>query len=145
MTAAPAVPSTATPAVALAQELLLRTGCARPGLPWVRESAAGSAVDLAVLERGAHLLDLSEEAVARIALSLATGRPVDLRAAFGHLTRDHAEAVMIAVAVAGGHDRVESRVVVVDGERRVESVPPLGVWPDRGARSGDEGLARAAA
>ena len=139
MSAVLAAPSAPAPAVALAQELLLRTGCARAGLPWVCESAAGPAVDLAHLERGAHLLDLSEEAVARIALSIATGRPVDLRSAFGHLTRDHAEAVMIAVASAGGHDRVESRIVVVDGERRVDSVPPLAAWPERGVRR--DGLA----
>ncbi|QHC59565.1 hypothetical protein [Rathayibacter sp. VKM Ac-2760] len=131
MSAVLSVPSAPAPAVSLARELLRRTGCARSGLPWVVPADGGCAVDLALLERGAHLLDPSEEAVARIALSLATGRPVDLRSAFGHLTRDHAEAVMTAVAGAGGHDRVESRIAVVDGERRVESVPPLAVWPDR--------------
>ncbi|NRG40073.1 hypothetical protein HRK28_03975 [Rathayibacter sp. VKM Ac-2835] len=136
MTAVLAVASAAAPSVALAQELLRRTGCARPGLPWVVGTDAGPVVDLVLLRCGVHLLDLSEEAVARIALSIATGRPVDLRSAFAHLTRDHAEAVMIAVASAGGHDRVESRIVLVDGERRVESVPPLGVWPDRGGRAG---------
>ncbi|WKK71901.1 hypothetical protein Q0F99_01760 [Rathayibacter oskolensis] len=121
-------PAVAGPALGVAEELLARAGCLRPGYPWVRGAAGSPVVDLALLETHAGLLDLSEEAVVRIALSLATGRPVDLRSALGYLTRDHAELVMTAVACAGGHDRAASRIRVVDGERHVEIAPPLAAW-----------------
>ncbi|WP_139344529.1 hypothetical protein [Rathayibacter sp. VKM Ac-2630] len=116
--------------VRLAEELLARAGCAGSARPWVLRSRSGEhpAIDFDALERHVHRLDLSEEAVARVALSLATGRPVDLRAALGYLTRDHAALVMIAVACAGGHDRAGSRIRVIDDERRVETAPPLGSW-----------------
>jgi len=116
------------PVVVVAEELLLRSGCLRPEHPWVL-TGPGPSVDFSLLEKHAHLLDLSEEGVARVALSLASGRPVDLRSALGWLSRDHAELVMTAVACAGGHDRPESRIRLVDGERRVESVAPLALWP----------------
>ena len=120
----------AGPSVRLAEELLARAGCAGSAQPWVLRAGAGEhpSIDFGALERHVHRLDLSEEAVARIALSLATGRPVDLRAALGYLTRDHAALVMTAVACAGGHDRTGSRILVVDDERRVETVPPLSSW-----------------
>lgn len=120
----------AGPAVRIAEELLLRAGCLRRDLPWVMGPAtgAGPMVDFTLLAEHAGRLDLSEEGVVRVALSLATGRPVDLRSALSWLSRDHAELVMTAVACASGHDRDGSRIRVVDGERRVESVPPLGAW-----------------
>ncbi|KQQ05054.1 MULTISPECIES: hypothetical protein [unclassified Rathayibacter] len=120
----------AGPSVGTAEELLSRAGCLRPEHPWVLGTRADGQpmVDFGVLDREAGVLDLSEEAVARIALSLATGRPVDLRSALGYLTRDHAELVMTAVACAGGHDRAGSRIRLVGGERRVENAPPLGAW-----------------
>lgn len=118
------------PSVRIAEELLRRAGCLGSEHPRIPDSAGTPLVDLDLLAESAHLLDLSEEGVVRVAVSLATGRPVDLRSALGFLSRDHAELVMIAVAAAGGHDRVESRIGLVDGQRRVESVPPLGVWPD---------------
>ncbi|NRD08316.1 hypothetical protein [Rathayibacter agropyri] len=118
----------AGPAVHAAEQLLARSGCLRSEHPWVTSGAAE--VDFLALAEHAGVLDLSEEAVARVALSLATGRPVDLRFAFGHLTRDHAELVMIAVAAAAGHDRLSSRIHVVGDERRLETVPPLAVWPE---------------
>ncbi|MWV50679.1 hypothetical protein GRS96_15510 [Rathayibacter sp. VKM Ac-2803] len=118
----------AGPSVELAEELLGRAGCLRPEHPWVLTAGDAPVVDFALLERHACLLDLSEEAVVRIALSLATGRPVDLRSALGYLTRDHAELVMTAVACAGGHDRAAGRIRVVDGQRLVEIAPPLGSW-----------------
>lgn len=112
----------------VAEQLLARSGCLRPEYPWATNVDAE--VDFSALAEHAGVLDLSEEAVARVALSLATGRPVDLRLAFGHLTRDHAELVMIAVAAAAGHDRVSSRIHVVGDDRRLETVPPLAVWPE---------------
>lgn len=117
---------TLAPVPEVAQELLARAGCLRPEHPWT--TGASPAIDFGLLEQHAHLLDLSEEGVARVALSLATGRPVDLRSALGWLSRDHAELVMTAVACAAGHDRPESRIRLVEGERRVESVPPLAHW-----------------
>ena len=118
----------AGPAAPLAEKLLLLAGCLRPEHPWTTGAGEHPTVDFALLEEHAHLLDLSEEGVARVALSIATGRPVDLRSALGWLSRDHAELVMTAVAAAGGHDRPESRIGLVSGERRVESVPPLARW-----------------
>ncbi|PPG52308.1 MULTISPECIES: hypothetical protein [unclassified Rathayibacter] len=125
------IPVLGGPGLEAAEQLLARAGCLRPEHPWMvgEDTAAAPRIDFAVLADRACLLDLSEEAVARIAVSLATGRPVDLRSAFGHLTRDHAQLVMIALAVAGGHDRVGSRIRVVGDERRVETAPPLAVWP----------------
>ncbi|KZX20944.1 hypothetical protein [Rathayibacter tanaceti] len=113
----------------VAEQLLAQAGCLRVESPWVSGPESALSVDFAVLAEHAGALDLSEEAVARIAHSLATGRPVDLRSAFGHLTRDHAQLVMTAVAVAGGHDREGCRVRVDGGDRCVESVPPLAAWP----------------
>ncbi|KQQ10439.1 hypothetical protein [Rathayibacter sp. Leaf296] len=120
----------AGPAVRLAEELLARAGCADSARPWVLRTRSGGhrSIDFAALERHVHELDLSEEAVARVALSLATGLPIDLRAALGYLTRDHAELVMTVVACVGGHDRTASRVRVSADRRSVETVPPLGSW-----------------
>ncbi|PPF19828.1 MULTISPECIES: hypothetical protein [unclassified Rathayibacter] len=125
------IPVLAGPGLEAAEQLLVRAGCLRPEHSWAAGAATEAAprIDFAVLAEQACLLDLSEEAVARIAVSLATGRPVDLRSAFGHLTRDHARLVMTAVAAAAGHDRVSSRIRVVGDERRVETAPPLAVWP----------------
>ncbi|AND17146.1 hypothetical protein C5C18_03135 [Rathayibacter tritici] len=124
-------PVLAGPGLRAAEQLLVRAGCLRPEHPWTSGPATAAAprIDFAVLAEQACLLDLSEEAVARIAVSLATGRAVDLRSAFGHLTRDHAALVMTAVAVACGHDQVSSRIRVVGEERRVETVLPLADWP----------------
>lgn len=116
-----------SPAMRAAEELIARAGWERR---WRRdpEGPGSSSLDLAALERDANTLDLSEESVVRIAISMATGHPVDLRSAFGHLTRDHAELVMIAVACAGGHDREEYRIIVAGQQRRVATVAPLGQW-----------------
>ncbi|MBF4461788.1 MULTISPECIES: hypothetical protein [unclassified Rathayibacter] len=122
-------PVLASPVVRVAEELLRRAGCLRREHPWSPD-ASRATVDFALLAEQAGVLDLSEEAVARIALSLATGRPVDLRRAAGFLTRGHAELVMVAIAIAAGHDRATSRIRVVGEERRVEVAPPLAVWPD---------------
>lgn len=117
----------ALPAVHAAEELLARAG-------WDRHWRKGPTeptsipIDFLAAERDAVRFDLSEESVIRIAISMATGNPVDLRSAFGHLTRDHAALVMTAIACASGHDGEEYRVTTIDDVRRVETVPPLGKW-----------------
>lgn len=123
--------------LAVAEELLARAGCAQKWRPWVmtRGRHSATSIDFETLEHNAHTLDLSEEGVARIAVSLATSRRIDLHSALMFLTRDHTELVMTAVVYAAGHHQAGSRITVRGTRRQVEDVPPLAAWtnPDRSA------------
>lgn len=116
--------------VRASRELLARAGLAHSSRPWVISARDGShSIDYDVLTAHAHDLDLSEECIARIAASLATGVEVNLHCAIGYLTRDHAALVMTAIACASGHDRPETRITsTIEGRRHLEDAPALDSW-----------------
>jgi len=111
-------------------ELLIRTQRVYENAPWVEYTSADRAyIDTSKLTEHMGAWSGGEQRVARIALSLMSGSPVDLREELAGLDREYLSLVLAAVAHAGGSHEQSEPTFEEGGYRGNTSLPALYEWP----------------
>ena len=118
-------------ALVAATELLIRTGFAGEGRPWVRYDEIARRPWIAFDEIPALIGGMSggQRRLLRIAASLGGNLPIVLGDEVAGLDRLWTELVSIAIIHAAGFTETASDVVIEDGKPTIISVPPLAQWP----------------
>lgn len=118
--------------LAAAVELLIHSGLAYSGAPWLRTDHGWdtSAVDFDRLGYEIGALSGGEQRLARIASSLGRGVPIDLREDIAGLDLAHARWVMTAVAHAAGFTEPGKTIDLIDGKPTLVPYPALATWED---------------
>lgn len=128
-------------------ELLIRTGFADAGFPWIRTTAAGQSasdparwwVDAEAINAGtAGVYSGGEQRVLRIAAALLDGEAVSLYEDVPGLDRQHLALVLAAIAhVGGSHEHSgppqpdpEGRFVINGVRHGFSRLPSLYSWPE---------------
>ena len=114
-----------------AVELLIRSGkVVYSGAPWLEEGDDRAIVDVDRLSSGVGALSSGERALVAIAVSLLSHDPVDLREAIASLDRGNLDAVLAAIAHAGGSHQHSEIVQSADrGTAEVVTLSSLHPWP----------------
>lgn len=115
-----------------AVELLIRSGLAYEGAPWVKTDNAWktSAIDFDRLGYEVGVLSGGEQRIVRIASSLGQGVPVDLREDVAGLDLAHTRLVLAAIAHAAGLGEPGTTIQTVDGVPTIVHYDALATWPD---------------
>jgi hypothetical protein len=85
-----------------AVELLIRTGLAGAGRPWVDTTSDVARVDPDALDRHTGVLSGGQRRIAAVALSLMEGTCVDLGDVMTGVDAVHRYLILVALAYAGG-------------------------------------------
>ena len=112
-------------------ELLIRTGRVCENAPWVVRDATGRTyVDAATLADRSAVWSGGEQRLARIALSLMGGDPVNLAEDIPGLDREGAELVLAALAHANGsHEHSGFTRDEAGHPTGIAELPSLYPWP----------------
>lgn len=114
-----------------ATELLIRTGWASPGYPWMRREDDGRVwIDYTVIPDSIGVYSGGEQRVLRIAASLGADSPVILGDEVTGLDRRTVALVLAAIAHASGmHEPGRGIESNAAGIPQLVDVAPLYTWP----------------
>lgn len=117
--------------LAAATELLIRTGYAQRGRPWVRydEDRQRPWIDFQAIPELLGGLSGGQQRVLRIAASLGADVPVILGDEIAGIDRDVVVLVLAAIAHASGTHEPGRSIDFVDGQPRIVAVDALYTWP----------------
>lgn len=109
-----------------ATELLIRTGWASPGLPWVEPDGW---IDAAKIVPNIGAYSGGEQRFLRIVASLYGAEPVDLEDAISGIDRELVALVLAALAHASGSHEHSDFQMNGDGTGSIVKLSTLHAWP----------------
>lgn len=111
-------------------EVLIRGGLLQAGAPWLVDQGARLAVDVDRLRLESEVWSGGQQRLARIAMSLLGGEPVDLARDLPGLEREEVRLVAAAVSHAAGMHELDDVRLSTDGRIVQYGHPgPIVPWP----------------
>jgi ABC-type branched-subunit amino acid transport system ATPase component len=116
---------------AAATELLIRTGYAKAGHPWIMlEDPNRPWIDFQGLTARIGALSGGQQRILRIAASIGASVPIVLGDEISGLDYDQARLALAAIAQASGYTEPTRRVEIVDDQVVHGTNPALIGWPE---------------